>query len=169
MKEFYSTIRIIYNFWWSETRVITTKIQVVNTISRGQFELSWWFGQKIIESQEKHGWGKSVVEQLYQVLRRAFPNTPMVFLLEIYGKWGHWFSCTLILNSIFYIFYHYCKDKDRFVPRAPKSSNLTKKKKACIRHDSVISNYMLVPSEVFNVRSLIGGSAKWPSFFLNFR
>lgn len=60
-------------------KIISTRIQAANIISRTQLELYWWFGQKIIESQEKHGWGKSVVEQLSIDLRRTFPNTTYGF------------------------------------------------------------------------------------------
>lgn len=60
-------------------KVLSTRIQAAKSISRNQIELYWWFGQKIIESQNKYGWGKSIVEQLSKDLRRTFPETTYGF------------------------------------------------------------------------------------------
>jgi len=63
----------------AKQKILSTRIQVVRTASREQFNLYWWFGQRIVESQEKHGWGKSVVEKLAIDLRRIFPETTQGF------------------------------------------------------------------------------------------
>jgi len=60
-------------------KVSSTRIKIARAASRSQFELYWWFGQKIVEAQEKHGWGKSVVEQLAKDLSHAFKGTTRGF------------------------------------------------------------------------------------------
>jgi len=62
------------------TRKITsTRIQVAKAASKSQCELYWWFGEQIVAAQEKHGWGKSVVEQLSKDLRQRFPESTQGF------------------------------------------------------------------------------------------
>lgn len=56
-------------------KVTSTRIQVARAASRSQFELYWWFGEHIVEAQNKYGWGKSIIEQLAKDLRQAFPET----------------------------------------------------------------------------------------------
>jgi predicted nuclease of restriction endonuclease-like (RecB) superfamily len=47
--------------------------------SQEQINLYWWFGQQIYESQEKYGWGKSIVEKLAKDLSRVFPDSTYGF------------------------------------------------------------------------------------------
>jgi len=49
----------------------TRSIQLVN---RELVSLYWWVGEHIVISQEKHGWGKSVVERLSKDLKSIFNN-----------------------------------------------------------------------------------------------
>jgi predicted nuclease of restriction endonuclease-like (RecB) superfamily len=56
-------------------KVNLTRIQVARAASKGQCELYYWLGQTIIQAQEKHRWGKSVVEQLSKDLKKAFDGT----------------------------------------------------------------------------------------------
>src|SRR3990167_9783095 len=59
----------------AKQRVISSRIQITKAASREQFNLYWWFGQKIVEAQDKYGWGKSVVEQLSVDLKKIFGGT----------------------------------------------------------------------------------------------
>jgi predicted nuclease of restriction endonuclease-like (RecB) superfamily len=63
----------------AKNRVTSTRIRVAKTVSRSQFELYWWLGEQIVLSQNKYGWGKSIVEQLSFDLRKAFPETTQGF------------------------------------------------------------------------------------------
>lgn len=63
----------------AKQKIISTRIKIARSVSREQFELYWWLGQHIVEAQEKHGWGRSIVEQLASDLRRAFPETTKGF------------------------------------------------------------------------------------------
>ena len=40
----------------AKQKIISTRIQVAKSASREQFNLYWWFGERIIEAQEKYGW-----------------------------------------------------------------------------------------------------------------
>lgn len=60
-------------------KVTSTRIQVAKAASRHQFELYWWFGESIVTTQNKYGWGISVVEQLAKDLKQAFPETTYGF------------------------------------------------------------------------------------------
>lgn len=59
----------------AKQKITTTRVQVAKAASRTQFELYWWLGQKIVASQSKHGWGKSVIEQLSKDLKQVFAGT----------------------------------------------------------------------------------------------
>ena len=48
----------------AKQKIISTRIQVARAASRTQFELYWWLGEQIVTAQNKHGWGKAVIEQL---------------------------------------------------------------------------------------------------------
>lgn len=60
-------------------KIISTRIRVTKAVCREQMSLYWWFGQQIIKAQEKHGWGKSVVEQLSMDLKRVFNGISLGF------------------------------------------------------------------------------------------
>lgn len=48
--------------------------KAIQQVNRTLIGLYWEIGRQIVESQEKHGWGKSVVEQLAKDLQSTFPN-----------------------------------------------------------------------------------------------
>ena len=45
-------------------KISSARIQVSKSVHRGQIQLYWDIGKTIIERQEQHGWGKSIVEKL---------------------------------------------------------------------------------------------------------
>lgn len=53
----------------------TARIKASQAVNRELITLYWDLGKRIVEEQEKVGWGKSVVEQLSQDLRAEFPGT----------------------------------------------------------------------------------------------
>lgn len=52
----------------------TARIQVARVVNRELTLLYRDIGKKIVEAQEKHGWGKSIVEQLSVDLMKQFPG-----------------------------------------------------------------------------------------------
>lgn len=59
----------------TKQRILSSRIKLAKAASREQFQLYWWLGQKIVESQEKFGWGKSIVEKLSIDLKKTFGGT----------------------------------------------------------------------------------------------
>ncbi|MHB1221249.1 MAG: DUF1016 N-terminal domain-containing protein, partial [Gammaproteobacteria bacterium] len=59
----------------AKQKILSSRIQIAKAASREQFTLYWWLGQMIVEAQTKHGWGRSVVEQLSVDLKKAFGGT----------------------------------------------------------------------------------------------
>jgi predicted nuclease of restriction endonuclease-like (RecB) superfamily len=55
-------------------RIQTGRAQAYRAVNRELIDLYWSIGQEIVERQERHGWGKSVVEQLSLDLRREIPD-----------------------------------------------------------------------------------------------
>jgi len=51
-----------------ENKISNTKTQAIKSINNKLIDLYWWIGQHIVENQVKHGWGKSIVDQLSQDL-----------------------------------------------------------------------------------------------------
>lgn len=51
------------------------RYRAVRQINRALIELYWSIGRQIMENQEEHGWGKSVVEELSNDLRIEFPES----------------------------------------------------------------------------------------------
>ena len=45
-------------------KISSARIKVSKNVHRGQIQLYWDIGKTIIERQEQHGWGKSIVEKL---------------------------------------------------------------------------------------------------------
>ena len=62
-----------------KSRVISTRIKISKAACHEQISLYWWFGQQIVKAQEKHGWGKSVIEQLSSDLKKIFVGTTAGF------------------------------------------------------------------------------------------
>lgn len=63
----------------AKRKIHTTRIQLARAVTKEQFNLYWWLGQKIAEAQGTFCWGKAVVEKLAQDLRLAFPDTTYGF------------------------------------------------------------------------------------------
>lgn len=63
----------------SKQKILSTRIQIAKTATYEQFNLYWWFGERIVDAQTKYGWGRSVVEQLGEDLGKDFPNTTFGF------------------------------------------------------------------------------------------
>jgi len=63
----------------AKQKITSCRIQIARSATKEQFNLYWWFGQKIYEAQNKYHWGKSVVEQLGKDLRRSFTDTTYGF------------------------------------------------------------------------------------------
>jgi predicted nuclease of restriction endonuclease-like (RecB) superfamily len=55
-------------------RIQTSRVQAYRAINRELIDLYWSIGKEIVARQERHGWGKSVVEQLSADLRREIPD-----------------------------------------------------------------------------------------------
>lgn len=49
--------------------------EVLRAVNKQLIGLDWNLGKMIVERQESHGWGKSVVERLSTELRQEFPGT----------------------------------------------------------------------------------------------
>lgn len=72
-------------FWHNQTKPICISIgfhfikaaqyRALQSVNQQQTALYWSIGQLIVERQQAHGWGKSVVERLAEELQQAFPNT----------------------------------------------------------------------------------------------
>lgn len=49
--------------------------RALQTVNQEQIALYWEIGRMIVERQQKHGWGNSIVENLAVELQGAFPNS----------------------------------------------------------------------------------------------
>lgn len=63
----------------TKNKILFARIRVAKAACQEQINLYWWLGQQIVEAQEKHGWGKSVVEQLSADLKKTFHGTTTGF------------------------------------------------------------------------------------------
>ena len=97
----------------AKQKIISTRIQVARAASRTQFELYWWLGEQIVTAQNKHGWGKAVIEQLSTDLRRAFPETTLGFSAR--NLWD---------MRRFYLSYNELTNLRQFVAEIPWGQNL---------------------------------------------
>ena len=57
-----------------KARVISARISAARAITHEAILLYWDIGRGIVEKQQSHGWGDSVVEQIASDLRRTFPD-----------------------------------------------------------------------------------------------
>ena len=57
-----------------KSRIVTTRIQAIRSVSKELICLYWDIGKSIVERQNKFGWGKGVVEQLSSDLNREYHN-----------------------------------------------------------------------------------------------
>ncbi|MBV6439397.1 MAG: putative nuclease YhcG [Saprospiraceae bacterium] len=51
------------------------RAKAIRQLSRSVIESYWDIGRRILESQQQHGWGKGIVEQLSRDLQREFQGT----------------------------------------------------------------------------------------------
>ena len=54
-------------------RIRDAQYKAMQAVNKQQIQLNWDIGQMIVEKQEQHGWGKSIVEQLSKDLQEEFP------------------------------------------------------------------------------------------------
>ena len=50
------------------------RTRAIQQLTRSLILIYWDIGKQIIESQAKHGWGKSIVEQLSKDLQATYPG-----------------------------------------------------------------------------------------------
>jgi predicted nuclease of restriction endonuclease-like (RecB) superfamily len=55
-------------------RIHSAQYEAMKAVNKQQIQLNWDIGQMIVEKQEQHGWGKSIVEQLSKDLQTEFPG-----------------------------------------------------------------------------------------------
>lgn len=55
-------------------RIYESQYRALKSVNTELIELYWGIGESIIEKQEQHGWGKSVVENLSNDLQKEFPG-----------------------------------------------------------------------------------------------
>jgi len=53
-------------------QILYTRIRIARSANSELIKLYWWLGKHIIDHQEKHKWGKSVVERLSKDLQKTF-------------------------------------------------------------------------------------------------
>ena len=58
-----------------KTSIREARLRAGRVVCREMIALYWRIGDEIVERQERHGWGKSVVERLATDLRSEFPGT----------------------------------------------------------------------------------------------
>jgi predicted nuclease of restriction endonuclease-like (RecB) superfamily len=56
-------------------KFLGARLRAYQSVSRSMIRAYWEVGKGIVERQERHGWGKRVVERLAGDLRREFPGT----------------------------------------------------------------------------------------------
>jgi predicted nuclease of restriction endonuclease-like (RecB) superfamily len=58
-----------------KAKIREAQLEALRTVNKYLIDLYWDIGKMIVERQEAHGWGKSVVERLSEELQLAFPGT----------------------------------------------------------------------------------------------
>ena len=56
-------------------KIREAQLEALRAVNKYLIDLYWDIGKMIVERQEAHGWGKSVVERLSEELQLAFPGT----------------------------------------------------------------------------------------------
>ena len=57
-----------------KAKVYQSQHQALRQVNKSLIGLYWEIGRSIVEKQEKHGWGKSVVANLSKDLQNEFPG-----------------------------------------------------------------------------------------------
>jgi predicted nuclease of restriction endonuclease-like (RecB) superfamily len=55
--------------------ILAAQYRALQTVNQEQIALYWEIGRMIVERQQKHGWGNSIVENLAVELQVVFPNS----------------------------------------------------------------------------------------------
>ena len=55
-------------------KVYQSQYRALKAVNKELIMLYWDIGESIVERQEEHGWGKSVVENLSKDLQKEFPG-----------------------------------------------------------------------------------------------
>ena len=65
-----------YRVWLSEikSRIAASRIHAARSLNKELIKLYWDIGKSIVESQSKHKWGQSIVEQLSRDLVGEYEN-----------------------------------------------------------------------------------------------
>jgi predicted nuclease of restriction endonuclease-like (RecB) superfamily len=56
----------------TQKKIQNIRLQTAYSANKALIALYWWLGENIVKNQEKHGWGKSIVEQLSKDLKNMF-------------------------------------------------------------------------------------------------
>lgn len=78
-------------------RIQQARIRAFKGASRELADLYWHIGSGIVERQERHGWGKAVVERLSRDLQKEYPASEGSPLL-IYGLCGSYTLNTTLIQ-----------------------------------------------------------------------
>ena len=67
---------ISYNHFLKEIkqRIKNAQYESLKSVNKEMILLYWDIGSKIVDNQQKHGWGKAVVETLAKDLQTEFPG-----------------------------------------------------------------------------------------------
>lgn len=60
-------------------RIRQARTRAAQSVNKEAVSLYWWFGENIVQHQEQHVWGKSVVEHLSHDLKITFPDAKFGF------------------------------------------------------------------------------------------
>ena len=63
----------------TKKQIISTRITVARSACQAQINLYWWIGEQIVVSQEKYGWGNSIVDIFARDLTKMFPGSGFGF------------------------------------------------------------------------------------------
>ncbi|MES2204399.1 MAG: PDDEXK nuclease domain-containing protein [Pseudomonadota bacterium] len=61
------------------THIRTVRMRIVQAANKETISLYWWLGERIVQNQKQHSWGKSIVEKLSLDLRHHFPEAKFGF------------------------------------------------------------------------------------------
>lgn len=97
----------------TKNQVLSTRISIARSATQGQINLYWWIGEQIAISQEKYGWGKSIVEQLSADLKKICGG------ITGFSPQNLWYM------RQFYLTYKNYPNLQRLVGEIPWGQNLT--------------------------------------------
>ena len=60
--------------WEVKERIHRAQYEALKAVNKELIALYWDIGKIVVEKQEKHGWGKSIVENLAKDLQIEFPG-----------------------------------------------------------------------------------------------